>query len=122
MAKRPRSPQRSPEGEPESLTSKLKLDKQAVSLDQRLVSGRTIPIEKVRDSAKVKVTSYHAEPDKYVAKVYRGNVLVAQEWVGKDEYSVEDVTQAYQQEILAGEYDQALTDVYQERKAGRGSS
>ena len=34
MAKRQPSSQRSPEGEPESLTSKLKLDKKAVSLDR----------------------------------------------------------------------------------------
>ena len=107
MAKRQGSSQRSPEGEPESLISKLKLDQEAVSLDTRLVSGRTIPIEKVREKAHIEVSSYSKEPDKYLAKIKRGNILVAQELVGKGNYSVEEVTNAYRQEVLAGEYDTA---------------
>ena len=119
MAKRSSRPQNS---EPENLTSKLELDKQAVSLDTRLVSGRTTPIETIREKAHIEVSSYPKEPDKYLAKIKRGNVLVAQELVGKGEYSVEEVTDAYRQEVLAGEYDSALTAIYQERKAGRDSA
>ena len=107
--------------QPRALSDKIELRKQAVPLDKRLVSGRSIQIEKVRASARVRVSPYSANPGKYVAKVYRGNVLVAQELVDRQDYSVEQVMDAYRQDVLGGVYDTQLTDVYQERKAGRGS-
>ena len=121
MAKRQPSSQRASQGAGE-LSDKVQLQKEAVSLDQRLVSGRNVPIEKVRESAKIEVTGYSKDPAKYLAKIKRGNVLVAQELVSRGDYSVEQVTNAYRQEVLAGGYDSALTDVYQEQKAKRSAS
>ena len=106
----------------EDLAARIQLEKEPVSLDQRLVSGRNIPMKRVRASAKIRVSDYAADPDKYLAKIYRGNVLVSQELVSKDEYSVEDVESAYRHEVLDGQYDEALTTRYQERKANRGRS
>ena len=101
------------------LVERLQLSKEAITLDTRLVSGRNYPVGKIRIKAKVKVSAYAGSPDKYIAKVYRGNVLVAQELVARGDYSIAQVEETYRQDILAGNYDNALTAVYQERKALR---
>ena len=72
-------------------SDKIELQKEAVPLDQRLVSGRSVPIETVRQKAKIEVGSYSKDPEKYLAKIKRGNVLVAQELVSRGEYAVDQV-------------------------------
>ena len=93
MAKRPTRSQ--PAKDAGEISDKIALKKEAVSLDQRLVSGRTVPMEQVREKAKIEVSSYSKDPEKYLAKIKRENVLVAQELVSRGEYSVEQVQEAY---------------------------
>lgn len=103
------------------LVDKIELERESVDLNTRLVSGRNYPIESIRDKAKVKVALLPGQ-DKYAVKLYRGNVLVAQELVVKHDYSAEQVESAYRSDIVAGNYDRHLTEGYQERKALRGKS
>ncbi len=77
--------------------------------------------EKIREGAKINVSSYSAEPDKYLVKIYRSNVMVNQGLVPRGEYSVGQVEQYFREQIMEGKYDNALTDVYMEQKAKRKS-
>ncbi len=103
----------------EGLAGRVELERESGDLDTRLVSGRNYPIENIREKAMVKIALLPTN-DKYAVKLYRGNVLVAQELVTRGDYTSSQVEGAFRGLISDGEYDKALTETYLERKALRG--
>ena len=54
--------------------------------------------------------------------MHRGNVLVGQWKVPRQEYSVDQVEGYFKQQVAEEIHDHELTDIYQEQKAKRSAS